>query len=197
MDKSKNITELYRCIAKVQEELKDPRKEDERISLETLFTAVSPVLRKNALCYTQVVAGDGQHVAVTTTLMHDNGQFIESNPLILRPKRTDLTTIDDYVNYGRYCSLSTLLGIAWGRYAIPGPTAADELEKQKLSILKELSHKAKSSKMSGEDIKNIILFKFQGQSSADLTIEQCNDLHHNYLKYWKEYLDAQKTEAKA
>jgi hypothetical protein len=37
----------------------------------------------------QFPSGDGQNVSVTTYLMHESGEWIESDPLIMKPVKND------------------------------------------------------------------------------------------------------------
>ena len=65
------------------------------------------------------------------------------------------------------------------------------MEEQKYKTLTDLSHKAKGDGITGEDIKNIITFKYKKHSSTELTFAQCADLLKNYSTYWQEFLNAQ------
>lgn len=120
MRMSESINELAKALAIFQGEVNDPRKEasnpffkSKYVTLDSLIDAVRPVLSKNGLSFIQCPSGDGANISVTTLLMHNSGQFIESDPFIMKAAKADPQSAGSAVTYGRRYSLQAVLGVAW------------------------------------------------------------------------------------
>ena len=57
--------------------------------------------------------GDGQQITITTILMHESGEWMESEPFTLKATKIDPQGAGSAVTYGRRYSLSAILGVAW------------------------------------------------------------------------------------
>ena len=118
MEHSESITEIATALAKFQGEVKDPLRDENNpffkkpyVTLDALLQAVRPVLAKNGLSFIQFPSVESGEVNVTTLIMHASGQYIQSEPLVLKPQKTDPQGIGSAITYGRRYSLAALLGI--------------------------------------------------------------------------------------
>lgn len=120
MKKSETIGALAKALAAFQMEVKDPSKDKNNpffkskyVALDGLLAAVRPVLAKNGLSFLQFPGGDGQVSTMTTILMHESGEWIESDPLTMKPAKNDPQGVGSCITYARRYSLQSVLGIAW------------------------------------------------------------------------------------
>ena len=81
--------------------------------LDGLLDAIRPVLSKHGLSVLQMPGGDGQQITITTILMHESGEWMESEPFTLKAQKVDPQGAGSAVTYGRRYSLSSILGVAW------------------------------------------------------------------------------------
>jgi hypothetical protein len=72
--------------------------------------AVVPILTRHGLCVTQAPSIYGDQAALTTTLLHESGQWIESE-MLLHIEKTDAQGQGSAITYARRYALSAILGI--------------------------------------------------------------------------------------
>ena len=118
MQKSDSIAALAKALAAFQGEVKDPTKDGKAnygkyVQLDGLLDAIRPVLSKHGLSVLQMPGGDGQQITITTILMHESGEWLESEPFTLKATKIDPQGAGSAVTYGRRYSLSAILGVAW------------------------------------------------------------------------------------
>lgn len=118
MQKSESIAALAKALAAFQGEVKDPTKDGKAnygkyVQLDGLLDAIRPVLSKHGLSVLQMPGGDGQQITITTILMHESGEWLESEPFTLKATKIDPQGAGSAVTYGRRYSLSAILGVAW------------------------------------------------------------------------------------
>lgn len=118
MQKSDSIAALAKALAAFQGEVKDPTKDGKAnygkyVQLDGLLDAIRPVLSKHGLSVLQMPGGDGQQITITTILMHESGEWMESEPFTLKATKIDPQGAGSAVTYGRRYSLSAILGVAW------------------------------------------------------------------------------------
>lgn len=195
MKLSENIANLAAALAKFQAEVIDPTKDENNpffkskyVPLDGLIAAVRPVLTKHGLSYLQFPSGDGQNVTVTTVLLHESGEYIESDPFTLRAAKVDAQGAGSAVTYARRYSLSAILGVAWqedddGNAASTPPRGglqrgnnSDELRRRALHTLNE---KVKAENVTGQTMSEVIAWKYGKQGSKELTLSEIAELTNN------------------
>jgi hypothetical protein len=129
MKRSNSITELAKALSKFQKtvsnpkyDAKNPQYSSKYATLGNVINTVREPLTENGLSFMQepYVTEDGLHVGITTLLMHESGEFIESQPLVLPAfkmgkggvKVYDAQSAGIAISYGRRYSLSSILGIS-------------------------------------------------------------------------------------
>ena len=195
MKRSENIANLAAALAKFQAEVIDPTKDEKNpffkskyVPLDGLIAAVRPVLTKHGLSYLQFPSGDGQNVTVTTVLLHESGEYIESDPFTLRAAKVDAQGAGSAVTYARRYSLSAILGVAWqedddGNAASTPPrgglqrgSSSDELRRRALHTLNE---KVKAENVTVQTMSQVIAWKYGKQGSKELTLSEIAELTNN------------------
>lgn len=168
INRSPSIVELSKAFAMFQAEVNNPINstvnnffKNKYATLGDVLNEVRPVLAKNGLSILQMPSGDGGLVQLTTLIMHSSGEWIETEPIIMRPEKPNAQGIGSVLTYARRYSLSAILGIASeddddGNEAsqpdkkdAPSkkPTTKDKSELKELTS--ELVEKAKTLQLSG------------------------------------------------
>jgi hypothetical protein len=81
-------------------------------TLDVLIDTAKPLLQKNGLSYLQSCSGDGSNIVVTTLLMHNSGEWIESDPLTLKADKATAQGAGSAITYARRYALAAALGLA-------------------------------------------------------------------------------------
>lgn len=118
MRKSESIKNIAVALCKFQEEVKNPKNiannpyfKSKYAPLDEVVNTIKPLLAKNGLSYIQTPGGDGEHITVTTMLMHSSGEWIESDPLVLKADKATAQGAGSAITYARRYSLCAVLGI--------------------------------------------------------------------------------------
>ena len=119
MNKSETITELAKALSKFQGEVKNPSNtatnpffKSKYAPLETVLNTIRPTLSENGLSIIQAPSGDGDNIIITTTLLHQSGEWMEFPPLILKADKATAQGAGSAITYGRRYALSAILGIS-------------------------------------------------------------------------------------
>lgn len=129
--KSESITNLAVALAKFNEECpkigKDstnPHFKNRYASLDNIIDETKPLLAKHGLSVIQMPGGDGEMFKMTTMLIHISGEWIESEPLIMRPVKNDPQGIGSCSTYARRYGMSAVLGLSTGEEDDDGHAAS-------------------------------------------------------------------------
>lgn len=203
MIKSETFTELPKAFLAFQKKIKDPTKDADNpfmkskyVPFDGLVAAVRPVLNECGLVFTQDATSCGGVVSVTTTLLHESGEFLQAMPLELTPTKNDPQGIGSAITYGKRYSLQALLGVAWeddddgNAASSPAPkttTKANETAKRN-ALLKHIADAAKAEEINAADIGKLIHFKYKKANSKELTLAQLEELNQNLVNFWNDFL---------
>lgn len=119
MKKSETITELSKAFAKTQKEMKQPLKyannpffKSKYVPLENVVEAITESASKNGLSFTQFPSSDETgNVTVGTLVMHESGEWIEYDPIKMKPVKNDPQSIGSAITYAKRYALSAIFGI--------------------------------------------------------------------------------------
>ena len=203
-------------LIKIQSELKAPKNQNNTFgnykyrSCEDILEAVKPFLSREGLLLTltDTIEQIGNRFYVKATVKLTDGTETVENTAYAREEETKKGMDGPQVtgtssSYARKYALNGLFCIDDTKDADTDEYKTEtvernkaqenmkRMEEQKYKTLTDLSHKAKGDGITGEDIKNIITFKYKKHSSKELTLAQCADLLKNYSEYWQEFLNAQ------
>ncbi len=119
MKKSETLTEFSKAFAKTQQEMKQPLKDasnpffkSKYVPLENVVEAITESASKNGLSFTQFPSSDENgNVTVGTLVMHSSGEWIEYDPIKMKPVKNDPQSIGSAITYAKRYALSAIFGI--------------------------------------------------------------------------------------
>ncbi len=121
MNKSETITELAKALVKFNSEVNKIAKDADNpffknnyATLDTIIDEIRPILSKHGLSIMQIPSGDGQNVTLKTLLLHDSGEWLESDELTMKPVKNDPQAVGSCITYARRYSLAAFLSLNTG-----------------------------------------------------------------------------------
>lgn len=118
MNMSPDIKEIAIALSKVQSQLINPKKGSENPFFKSKYSDLSEVweairkpLTDAGLSVLQCPESINGEVIIKTLLLHNSGQFIETD-LSLKPVKTDPQGIGSCITYGRRYALQSIIGIS-------------------------------------------------------------------------------------
>lgn len=154
MKKSESISELAKAFAKTQQEMKQPLKNAENpffnstyVPLENVAQSITDVATKNGLSYSQEPTVVDGVVSVTTLVMHSSGEWIEYEPLRLKPDKNNIQGCGSAITYAKRYALSAIFGITSdkdddGNGAVNYEQVNNQMSQKRAAQKSELSAKA-------------------------------------------------------
>ncbi|MEO3947664.1 ERF family protein [Gorillibacterium sp. CAU 1737] len=120
-NKSESIAKLAVALVKfnaevriIEKDAKNPHFKNQYASLDNIIDEVRPILAKHGLSVLQFPSGDGDKFSLRSMLLHESGEWIESEPIVMRPVKNDPQGIGSCATYARRYSLSALLSLNTG-----------------------------------------------------------------------------------
>ncbi|ENJ6138904.1 ERF family protein [Bacillus cereus] len=121
MNKSDTITELAKALVKFNSEVNKIAKDADNpffknnyATLDTIIDEIRPILSKHGLSIMQIPSGDGQNVTLKTLLLHESGEWLESDELTMKPMKNDPQAVGSCITYARRYSLAAFLSLNTG-----------------------------------------------------------------------------------
>lgn len=121
MNKSETITELAKALVKFNSEVNKIAKDADNpffknnyATLDTIIDEIRPILSKHGLSIMQIPSGDGQNVTLKTLLIHESGEWLESDELTMKPVKNDPQAVGSCITYARRYSLAAFLSLNTG-----------------------------------------------------------------------------------
>lgn len=118
MKKSENISDLAFALAKAQAEMNNPKFDSKNphfkssyASLASVRNAVVPVLARNGLSLLQDITTSESGVACSNLLMHESGQWIETEGITVFVDKQNAQGIGSATTYARRFSLMALVTV--------------------------------------------------------------------------------------
>lgn len=118
MKKSENIADLASALAKAQSEMQNPQLDSKNphfkssyASLASVRNAVVPVLARNGLSLLQDVTTTENGVTCSNLLMHESGQWIETQGITVFVDKQNAHGIGSATTYARRFSLMALVTV--------------------------------------------------------------------------------------
>jgi hypothetical protein len=124
---SESIASLAKAYAQFQQEVvnpsntaKNPQFKSNYAPLDEVINTAKPVLAKYGLSVLQSTGSEGEAIKIVSILMHESGEFIQSDELVLPAYQTKGGGVKEFnaqgagsaITYGRRYSLSAILGLA-------------------------------------------------------------------------------------
>lgn len=146
MNRSESIVELTKALVKFNNEINKITKDAENpyfksnyATLDQIVEQIRPLLTKNGLAVMQFPSGDGQMVSVTTLLLHESGEFIESQPINMKPVKNDPQAVGSCITYARRYSLQSFLSLNTGEDDDGNKATHTDPPQEKLASDKQLN----------------------------------------------------------
>ncbi|MGE7621727.1 ERF family protein [Viridibacillus sp. NPDC096237] len=118
MKKSESIAELAKALAGFQRDVKQPLKDkanpffkSKYVPLENVVEAITESSAKHGLSFIQYPLNQENKVGIVTILMHQSGEWIESEPIFATPAKQDAQATGSVITYLKRYSLSAIFGI--------------------------------------------------------------------------------------
>jgi len=189
MQTSESIKNIAKAMAQFQSEVKNPANtannpffNSKYAPLNDVLNLVRPLLTKYGLSILQSPSGDGEHIAVTTLIIHESGEWIESDPLTLRADKATAQGAGSAITYARRYALSAMLGISSeddddGNYASEKASQASKSEEKATKAqLNKIYAEANRLGLSVDVMKELIADRYKKSSSKELTKTEASDL---------------------
>lgn len=119
--KSDSIIEIAKAlcgfnseISKIAKDSTNPHFKNKYASLDNIIDEIRPILTKHGLSIIQMPGGDGENFKMSTLLIHESGEWIESDPIVMKPVKNDPQGIGSCATYARRYSLSAFLSLNTG-----------------------------------------------------------------------------------
>ncbi|WP_091016057.1 ERF family protein [Paenibacillus amylolyticus] len=101
-------------VSKIEKDSSNPHFKKKYASLDNIIDEIRPILHKHGLSIMQFPGGDGERFTMTTMLLHESGEWIESQPIVMKPVKNDPQGIGSCTTYARRYSLSAFLSLNTG-----------------------------------------------------------------------------------
>lgn len=119
MNRSESIATLAKALALFQSKIKNPANtadnpffKSKYAPLNDILNLVRPLLSECGLTVIQSPGGDGERISVTTLLLHESGEWIESDPVVTKAEKINAQGAGSAITYLRRYSLSAILNIS-------------------------------------------------------------------------------------
>lgn len=119
--KSETITKIAAALVAFSGEVKsiahdatNPHFKSQYTSLDHMIDETKPILQKHGLTVMQFPGGDGEKITVRTMILHESGEWIETEPLTLRPVKLDPQGAGSAITYARRYSYAAALSLSLG-----------------------------------------------------------------------------------
>lgn len=121
----KGLAEFNGEVQKIAHDGKNPQFRSKYVTLDALIDATKPILQKHGLSVIQIpLSGEDGQIGVKSLLLHDSGEFIESEPLYMKPMKMvkggeyveapDAQAAGSTISYLRRYSYQAILNLSTG-----------------------------------------------------------------------------------
>lgn len=121
MNRSETIGKLAKSLVlfnsevnKIAKDADNPFFKNNYATLDTIIDEIRPILSKHGLSIMQIPSGDGQNVTLKTLLLHETGEWLESDELTMKPVKNDPQAVGSCITYARRYSLAAFLSLNTG-----------------------------------------------------------------------------------
>jgi hypothetical protein len=195
VNKSESIKELATALASLQSEIQNPKNTADNpfyhskyAPLPDILTMARPLLSKHGLSVIQSPGGDGQHITISTLLMHKSGEWIELEPLTLTAEKLTPQGAGSAITYGRRYTISALLGISSedddDGNSLEGKRKSNQGAEPHKNLseaqVKRLFAIANSKGYNAESVKKAALKKYNVIEIAQLSKQQYDEMCNGY-----------------
>jgi len=111
---------LAKALSQFQGEVKNPEAiaksnpsfKNKYAPLDEVLNTLRPILGKYGLAVVQIPFSTAEYVSIITLLLHESGEWIETEPLQMKLEKNTPQGVGSAVTYGRRYQISSVLGLA-------------------------------------------------------------------------------------
>jgi len=111
---AKALVQFNAKVGKISKDAKNPFFKNNYATLDNIIDEVRPILAEFGLNIMQLPSGDGQNVQISTLLMHESGEWLESDVLTMKPVKNDPQGMGSAITYARRYALQSFLSLNTG-----------------------------------------------------------------------------------
>lgn len=120
MKRSDSIASIAKALAAFQQDVTQPKKSAKNphfkssyVPLDNVVDSIAETAPKHGLSYLQTTVTDSDRAGVQTLLMHESGEWIEFEPLLLPiGQKATPQAVGSAITYARRYTLSSIFGLA-------------------------------------------------------------------------------------
>ncbi|KTR27926.1 hypothetical protein RSA11_04510 [Exiguobacterium indicum] len=120
MKRSDSISSIAKALAAFQQDVTQPKKSAKNphfkstyVPLDNVVDSIAETAPKHGLSYIQTTVTENDKAGVQTLLMHESGEWIEFEPLLLPiGQKATPQAVGSAITYARRYSLSSVFGLA-------------------------------------------------------------------------------------
>ena len=183
-------------VSKIAKDAKNPFFKSNYVTLDRLIEATRPILQENGLVVMQSpLSKEDGSIGVQTLLIHESGEFIESEPIFMKPaKANDPQQAGSIISYMRRYSYQSILNLNTGEDDDANKSTGEEHIKAKLNDKSYSNNK----ELSEEQVKELYLVGYKagytykkvdeaiknnyGKTVKDITIEEYKNAIDGFQK---------------
>lgn len=177
MNKSESIVKITAALSKFQMEVKNPPNSSNNpffkskyAPLDVVINTAKESLGKYGLSYIQMPGGDGASVSCTTILMCE-GEWIESDVLVLKADKTTAQGAGSAITYARRYQLSAMLGLAGEEDDDGNHATGNKFKKEPMTIVEEKDLDTVIHVITKDEAKNLLTIADKaGVTAAQVTV---------------------------
>lgn len=187
-------------VSKIDKDSANPHFKNKYASLDNIIDEIRPILTECGLSIIQMPGGDGEKFTMNTMLIHESGEWIESDPIVMRPVKNDPQGIGSCTTYARRYSLAAFLSLNTGEdddgngashapqgsYNRPNNQQAQQpsnnsviSEKVSEAQLRMIGKLKNEKRVSDDDYRELLVAQFGLDNSRELSKRQASD----FIKY--------------
>lgn len=152
-NRSETIGKLAAALSKFQAEVENPTKDSQGhnykyADLANILNAVKQPLTNNKLSVCQMLGSSAQGISVTTILMHESGEYIESMLSLPQEANSRMSAAQQagaVITYARRYALAACLGIAQQDDDAPKPSVSHSDEEKTEPVNKSATQAKKAT----------------------------------------------------
>lgn len=122
MKRSESIQELakaliafHKTVKKISKDGFNPHFKNKFASLDNIIDETRPLLSEQGLFIIQnPISADNGLIGVETTIMHESGEYMEAEPIYLKPVKTDPQGMGSAITYARRYAYQAILNLSTG-----------------------------------------------------------------------------------
>lgn len=160
-------------ISSISKDAKNPFFKSDYVTLDKLIIATREVMQKNGLSILQMpLSKDTGEIGIQTILMHESGEYIESEPLYMKPVKNDPQAAGSLITYLRRYSYQAILNLNTGEdddansSTQPTKTTKSNLTDSQVQRLYAIGNKAK---VTPADVLKVCKAEYKVNRVEDLT----------------------------